>query len=53
MKITAVDPLYLTMPDVTEAADGTQDTVLIRIRTDAGLEGWGECDASPVHRAHL
>ncbi|RKU33308.1 mandelate racemase, partial [Candidatus Poribacteria bacterium] len=24
------------------------DTLLVRVRTDAGLEGWGECDASPL-----
>jgi L-alanine-DL-glutamate epimerase-like enolase superfamily enzyme len=48
MKITAVDPFYLRMPEVTDAADGTQDTLLVRVRTDAGLEGWGECDASPL-----
>ena len=48
MKITAVDPFYLRMPDITTAADGTQDTLLVRIRTDTGLEGWGECDASPL-----
>jgi len=48
MKITAVDPFYLRMPQITTAADGTQDTLLVRIRTDDGLEGWGECDASPL-----
>jgi L-alanine-DL-glutamate epimerase-like enolase superfamily enzyme len=48
MKITAVDPFYLRMPQVTAAADGTQDTMLVRVRTDSGLEGWGECDASPL-----
>lgn len=48
MKITAVDPFYLRLPVVTDAADGTQDTILVRIRTDNGLEGWGECDASPL-----
>lgn len=48
MKITAVDPFYLRMPDITAAADGTQDTLLVRVRTDTGLEGWGECDASPL-----
>ncbi len=48
MKITAVDPFYLRMPDITTAADGTQDTLLVRVRTDAGFEGWGECDASPL-----
>ena len=48
MKITAADPFYLRMPDITSAADGTQDTLLVRIRTDCGYEGWGECDASPL-----
>lgn len=48
MKIVAVDPFYLRMPQITTAADGTQDTLLIRVRSDDGLEGWGECDASPL-----
>ncbi|HEV8378707.1 MAG TPA: mandelate racemase/muconate lactonizing enzyme family protein [Tepidisphaeraceae bacterium] len=48
MKITSVDPIYLKMPSITTAADGTQDTLLVRIRTDDGIEGWGECDASPL-----
>lgn len=48
MRIVAVDPFYLRMPDITTAADGTQDTLLVRIRTDVGIEGWGECDASPL-----
>lgn len=48
MKIIAIDPFYLRMPDITTAADGTQDTLLVRIRTDEGIEGWGECDASPL-----
>ncbi len=48
MRIVAVDPFYLRMPNITAAVDGTQDTLLVRIRTDAGIEGWGECDASPL-----
>src|SRR5688572_31182848 len=48
MRITSVDPIYLKMPTVTTAADGTQDTLLVRVRTDEGIEGWGECDASPL-----
>ncbi|MCZ6679977.1 MAG: mandelate racemase/muconate lactonizing enzyme family protein [Candidatus Poribacteria bacterium] len=48
MRISAVDPFYLKMPHITDAADGTQDTLLVRIRTDEGIEGWGECDASPL-----
>src|SRR5262245_13785734 len=48
MKIVAVDPFYLRMPQVTAAADGTQDTFAVRVRTDTGIEGWGESDASPL-----
>ena len=48
MRIVSVDPIYLKMPSITTAADGTQDTLLVRIRTDEGIEGWGECDASPL-----
>lgn len=48
MKIAEVDPFYFQMPEITSAADGTQDTLLVRIRTDTGYEGWGECDASPL-----
>lgn len=48
MKIVSVDPFYLRMPEIISAADGTQDTLLVRIQTDEGIEGWGECDASPL-----
>jgi L-alanine-DL-glutamate epimerase-like enolase superfamily enzyme len=48
MRITDVDTFYLAMPDIALVADGTQDTFLVRVRTDTGLEGWGESDASPL-----
>ena len=48
MRIASVDLFYLAMPSITSDADGTQDTVLVRIREEGGLEGWGECDASPL-----
>jgi L-alanine-DL-glutamate epimerase-like enolase superfamily enzyme len=48
MKITDVDLFYLKMPRIEPIADGTQDTFLVRLRTDQGLEGWGESDASPL-----
>lgn len=47
MKITKVEPLILRLPNVTEAVDGTQDDLLIRIETDEGIYGWGEVDSSP------
>ncbi|NKB69589.1 MAG: mandelate racemase/muconate lactonizing enzyme family protein [Candidatus Latescibacteria bacterium] len=48
MKITRVSALYLRLPQVTPACDGTQDTCLIKIETDAGITGWGEVDSAPT-----
>lgn len=42
MKITDVEALHLRLPQVDEIADGTQDVLIIRIHTDAGLVGIGE-----------
>ena len=39
MKIIAVDPFYLKMPQITEAADGTQDTLVVRVQTGRG-DNW-------------
>ena len=48
MKITGVTAIVLALPEVTAACDGTQDTCLIRIDTDAGITGWGEVDSCPT-----
>jgi L-alanine-DL-glutamate epimerase-like enolase superfamily enzyme len=48
LKIEAIDLFYVALPKITRTADGTQDSLVVRIRTDNGLEGWGECDASPL-----
>jgi L-alanine-DL-glutamate epimerase-like enolase superfamily enzyme len=48
MKITRISALYLRLPQVTAACDGTQDTCLIKAETDAGLTGWGEVDSAPT-----
>src|SRR5262245_27033107 len=42
MKITDVEALHLRLPQVDEIADGTQDVLIIRIYTAAGLVGIGE-----------
>src|SRR2546426_5709615 len=42
MKITDTEALHLRLPNVEEIADGTQDVLIIRIYTDAGLVGIGE-----------
>lgn len=47
MKIESVDFFYLSMPVVTDEADGSQDALLVRVRT-ASTEGWGECEAAPL-----
>lgn len=48
MKITDVEAIPLRLPQVTAACDGTQDTLLVRVRTDAGLVGYGEVDSCPL-----
>lgn len=47
MKIGSVDFFYLSMPEVLDIGDGSQDALLVRIRA-GGFEGWGECEASPL-----
>ena len=47
MKIDSVDFFYLAMPEVTTAADGSQDALLVRVSA-GGQVGWGECEASPL-----
>ena len=47
MKITQVEAIVLRLPQINEAADGTQDTCLVRVDTDAGISGWGEVDSCP------
>lgn len=48
MKITQVEALYLRLPQVNNRADGTQDTLIVRVHTDAGITGIGEVDSSPL-----
>lgn len=47
MKIEAVDFFYVSMPEVTAEADGSQDALLVRV-VAGGHVGWGECEASPL-----
>lgn len=48
MKITNVEAMILKQPgEILMIGDGSQDTVLIKIETDEGITGWGECDSSP------
>ena len=47
MKITRVEPIYLRLPTVNERCDGSQDTLIVRVHTDAGIVGVGEVDSCP------
>jgi L-alanine-DL-glutamate epimerase-like enolase superfamily enzyme len=47
MKIESVDFFYLSMPEVLDIGDGSQDACLVRVRA-GGVTGWGECEAAPL-----
>ena len=54
MKITDVEAVVLRQPAVNEGiADGSQDDLVILIRTDDGLTGIGEVDSAPEAVAAL
>src|SRR5215467_4313566 len=46
MKITRVEAIALRLPDVNERCDGSQETLIVKVHTDAGLVGVGEADSS-------
>ena len=48
MKIESLDFFYLSMPQVLDIGDGSQDALLVRVRATGGQVGWGECEASPL-----
>lgn len=48
MKITRIEAIPLRIANVSSKAnDGAQETVVVKIHTDAGITGIGEVDASP------
>jgi L-rhamnonate dehydratase len=47
MKITDVKVIYVTLPEIKERCDGSQDALLVFVETDAGITGIGEVDSSP------
>jgi L-alanine-DL-glutamate epimerase-like enolase superfamily enzyme len=46
-RIDAVDAFYLSMPEVEDVGDGSQDALVVRVAA-GGEVGWGECEASPL-----
>lgn len=47
VSIDAVDFFYLSMPEVLDIGDGSQDLLLVRVQAGEHV-GWGECEASPL-----
>lgn len=47
MKISQIICQILRINSMEQKTAGTQDTLLLRVRTECGLEGIGEADASP------
>ena len=47
MKIDSVDFFYLSMPQVLDIGDGSQDALLVRVAAGEYV-GWGECEAAPL-----
>ena len=47
MKITDVEAIVVKQPTIEDIGDGSQDTVVVRVHTDAGISGVGEADSSP------
>lgn len=47
MRIDAVDFYYLSMPEVLDIGDGSQDLLLVRLQAGEHV-GWGECEAAPL-----
>ena len=48
MKITDVEALYLRLPTIEARTDSSQDALIVKVSTDAGLTGWGEVDGCPA-----
>ncbi len=47
MIITDVKAIVLRLPEISTAADGTQDDLIIVVETDEGITGYGEVDTAP------
>jgi L-alanine-DL-glutamate epimerase-like enolase superfamily enzyme len=47
VKVEAIDFFYLSMPQVLDIGDGSQDALLVRI-AGGGERGYGECEAAPL-----
>jgi L-rhamnonate dehydratase len=48
VKITDVEALYLRLPEIQARTDSSQDALIVKVTTDAGITGWGEVDGCPA-----
>ena len=48
MKITRVEAIPLRLPEINERCDGSQETLVVKVHTDAGITGVGEVDSSSL-----
>jgi L-alanine-DL-glutamate epimerase-like enolase superfamily enzyme len=48
LKITDVEAVHLRLPEVQGRTDSSQDSLIVRVSTDAGIVGYGEVDSSPL-----
>src|SRR5262245_48159258 len=48
MKVTRVEAIHLRLPDVNERCDGSQETLVVKVHTDANITGVGEVDSSSM-----
>ncbi len=48
MEITKVEAIPLRLPRVSDAIDGSQDDLVVKVHTDEGIVGIGEVDAPPT-----
>lgn len=47
MRVESIDFFYLSMPQVLDIGDGSQDALLVRVSA-GGHVGYGECEAAPL-----
>tara|TARA_B100002051_G_scaffold250215_1_gene261484 strand:+ start:198 stop:1352 length:1155 start_codon:yes stop_codon:yes gene_type:complete len=47
VKVENIQLYYLSMPEILDEADGSQDALVVKVEA-GGIEGWGECEASPL-----
>ena len=47
MRVENIELYYLSMTEILDEADGSQDALIVKVE-GGGLQGWGECEASPL-----